>query len=164
LLLRAESPAQCVSSLLLWPAQAQQKEERRSRGDALTQTSDARFDAGFRVAHGLTGPAPWYARTPAERAASAAEASPSRADSAAGASSPAAHNARKERRGSKCEGDKGKRDSKRSKEKSSGRKRRAGAGADELRPAKKSVEQLRAERLQREAAEAARSRALMRGT
>ena len=43
-------------------SQAEQKEERRRRGDAATQTSDARFDERFQMAHGLLGKArqPWY--------------------------------------------------------------------------------------------------------
>ncbi len=45
-------------------AQAEQKDERRRRGDAATQTSDARFDERFQMAHGLLGEAarPWYAK------------------------------------------------------------------------------------------------------
>ena len=44
--------------------QAEQKDERRRRGDAATQTSDARFDERFQMAHGLLGEAgrPWYVK------------------------------------------------------------------------------------------------------
>lgn len=44
-------------------AQSEQKDERRRRGDEKTQTSDARFDERFQLAHGLgKGSQPWYAQ------------------------------------------------------------------------------------------------------
>lgn len=44
--------------------QEEKRQEKRRRGDEATQTSDARFDERFALAHGLTGRAaqPWYAR------------------------------------------------------------------------------------------------------
>ncbi|KAK9826375.1 hypothetical protein WJX81_005215 [Elliptochloris bilobata] len=44
--------------------QEEKRQEKRRRGDEATQTSDARFDEGFALAHGLTGRAaqPWYSR------------------------------------------------------------------------------------------------------
>lgn len=45
-------------------AQEARKEARR-RGNAETQTSDARFDERFQLGHGLTGAAaqPWYTQS-----------------------------------------------------------------------------------------------------
>jgi len=42
----------------------EKRQEKRRRGDEATQTSDARFDERFALAHGLTGRAaqPWYSR------------------------------------------------------------------------------------------------------
>ena len=44
--------------------QEEKRQEKRRRGDEATQTSDARFDERFALAHGLIGRAaqPWYAR------------------------------------------------------------------------------------------------------
>eukprot|EP00878_Enallax_costatus_P022556 GHUV01023936.1.p1 GENE.GHUV01023936.1~~GHUV01023936.1.p1 ORF type:complete len:173 (-),score=69.69 GHUV01023936.1:379-897(-) len=42
--------------------QEEKKGERRKRGNPDTYTTDARFDEGFQLGHGLTGPKPWYAR------------------------------------------------------------------------------------------------------
>lgn len=45
------------------PAQSERKDERRRRGDEKTQTSDARFDERFQLAHGLGARnQPWYAQ------------------------------------------------------------------------------------------------------
>lgn len=43
---------------------AEARKEARRRGNADTQTSDARFDERFQLGHGLSGPAgqPWYAQ------------------------------------------------------------------------------------------------------
>ena len=47
----------CVES------QVERKDERRRRGDEKTQTSDARFDERFQLAHGLGKlNQPWYAQ------------------------------------------------------------------------------------------------------
>lgn len=50
--------------MLYLQVQEEKRQEKRRRGDEATQTSDARFDERFALAHGLTGRAaqPWYAR------------------------------------------------------------------------------------------------------
>ena len=51
--------------MLYLQVQEEKRQEKRRRGDEATQTSDARFDERFALAHGLTGRAaqPWYARS-----------------------------------------------------------------------------------------------------
>ena len=50
--------------MLFLQVQEEKRQEKRRRGDEATQTSDARFDERFALAHRLTGRAaqPWYAR------------------------------------------------------------------------------------------------------
>jgi hypothetical protein len=61
--------------MLINPTQADEVAERRRRGDPETQTSDARFDERFKLAHAMHGKgnAPWYTAAgttlPAEDAA-----------------------------------------------------------------------------------------------
>ena len=52
--------------------QDEKKAKARQRGDPKRQTSDARFDASFAFAHGMTGRAPWYARSALATAATTA--------------------------------------------------------------------------------------------
>ena len=47
--------------MLACGVQAEKRAERKARGDAATQTSDAKFDERFKFGYGLTGKeaAPW---------------------------------------------------------------------------------------------------------
>lgn len=42
--------------------QAEERAKKKRRGNPDTHTTDERFDESFQLAHGLTGPKPWYAR------------------------------------------------------------------------------------------------------
>lgn len=44
-----------LNHLHVWFWQAEKREERKQRGAEATQTSDARFDARFRLGHGMAG-------------------------------------------------------------------------------------------------------------
>ena len=166
--------------------QEQRHADLRKRGDPKTQTSDARFDAQFAVMHGMSGQVPWYARQsmsskPAAQQrstlppGSAANAPAGAADRGAAAAadaqqhqSPVAtqhghESKRKSHKDKKSKSSKSKY-KKRSRHRSSGDSddRTQSPVAKQRKSDTSAFESLRQERLAREAAEASRSRALMK--
>ena len=188
--------------------QEERKSKLRERGDAKTQTSDARFDAQFAVMHGFAGKTPWYAKDPGssllqvgkdvrsragEAGTSSAElgsprgayesrltkasgergrrersCSRRRSRSSSSSSSSTSHDARRRSKSAKRKSRKHHRRKRRRRHRSdTGSDSRSASPAPHVgaaaRPrAGKSIAELRAERLQREQADAARSRALLR--
>eukprot|EP01025_Chloroclados_australasicus_P007993 TRINITY_DN12731_c0_g1_i2.p1 TRINITY_DN12731_c0_g1~~TRINITY_DN12731_c0_g1_i2.p1 ORF type:complete len:233 (-),score=31.08 TRINITY_DN12731_c0_g1_i2:146-844(-) len=133
------------------------KADARKRGNAKTQTSDARFDASFEVMHGLKGPAPWYARPPTQLASDGGDMR--REDSC----SMHAEGLRdKQSNGSPATGVSSPNTKHGKPEKEAKRTDRHGRRKESSLLSKVDIAKLREERLAREKAESARSRSLLR--
>jgi hypothetical protein len=141
----------------------EKRQEKRRRGDEATQTSDARFDERFALAHGLTGRAaqPWYSRRGSTLPGSELPGSTLAPTALAGPTpdpAPLAGRPGSPARTQRLQRPKDAKKERRSKKRS--RRRDEEEGSDVNSKAAR-LEALREEGRQREAAEAARARALL---